>query len=52
MDASSASKAFFSADPKELVEKYFEEIESVSSYLGDESYSQKQKYSILWNILE
>ena len=43
MDASSASKAFFSADPKELVEKYFEEIESVSSYLGDESYSQKQK---------
>lgn len=43
MDASSASKAFFSAEPKELVEKYFEEIESVSSYLGDESYSQKQK---------
>lgn len=43
MEASTASKAFFSADPKELVKKYFAEIESISSYLGDESFSKKQK---------
>ncbi len=49
MDASSASKAFFSADPKELIEKYFQEIESVSSFLGDSSYSQKQ---IILNFME
>lgn len=49
MDASSASRVFFTADPKELIEKYFQEIESVSSFLGNSSYSPKQ---IILNFME
>lgn len=49
MNASSASRAFFNATSKELIEKYFQEIESVSSCLGNSSYSPKQ---IILNFME
>lgn len=43
MDASSASKAFFDMEPGELIKRYLEEINCVSEYLGDSSFSEKQK---------